>query len=87
MGVWEKGETLYQSGWPGGNEQGRKEGTETFVWLEVRSNPLDECEGVSLLPVCFRSALLRVQAPPSACSQGVTSHPRGAAEMFLFVVI
>lgn len=47
-------------------EGARKEEIETCVWLEVRSEPLDECERVSLLVVCFVSAVLLFDALVSA---------------------
>lgn len=46
-------------------KQARKEGIETCVWLRVRSEPLDECEGVSPLPVCFVSAVFLFSTPHS----------------------
>lgn len=46
-------------------KQARKEGIETCAWLRVRSEPLDECEGVSPLPVCFVSAVFLFSTPRS----------------------
>lgn len=67
MWAWKNRDTLYLSVRLAGRKRARKEGIETFVWLEVRSDPLDECGGVSLLPVTFISALL-FDAPPSTHS-------------------
>lgn len=59
-----------------GRKRARKEGIETCAWLEIKSEALDECEGVSLLPVCFVSALLLSDALFSAARRHrVTYHP------------
>lgn len=55
-------------------KQARKEGIETCVWLRVRSELLDECEGVSPLPVCFVSAVFLFSTPRSPPHTGGMSH-------------
>lgn len=61
-----------------------KEGIETCAWLEIKSEPPDECEGVSLLPVCFSSALFLYHGLLLAAHRrSVTSHPLGRHPMKL----